>query len=691
MWTHRAGMQAQEKTLTDFLGQRQQFIIPIYQRTYSWTSTQCKKLWEDIQEAANNENIAYHFMGSIVSIKKTLNTSEISQQTIIDGQQRISTILLLISALVRAIPGKERSEELQESYLINRHGKDELKYKMILTQQDKETLINIIEDRPNAKLSSNRIRENFEFFKGKITNSEPEKIYAGIRKLMIVDIALDEERDNPQLIFESLNSTGLELSQADLIRNYVLMGLNPKQQEELYHNYWRAMEQNFGQTDYRSYFDRFMRDYLTIKTGTIPNIKNVYETFKEYFIAQGGLNNVDDVIADIHKYSTYFVKIALGKEEQKQLSDALSDLNDLNIDVAYPFLLQIYNDFEEKRINLECCVNILNLIQSYVFRRFICGIPTNSLNKTFATLYKSIDTESYFDSLKASFILMANYKRFPSDTEFIKELKEKDLYNIKNRNFWLRRFENHERKERVQVDDYTVEHIMPQNSNLSREWKEMLGENWEEVHENYLHTIGNLTLTGYNSELSDKAFVQKKAIEGGFDNSPLRLNKSLQQVSVWNEDSIKERTEELAKTMMNIWPYPSVSEETLEKYTPKPENTYTIDNFPSLTKPPMNELFNTLRKRIVNIDASVREMFSKHYVSYKAPTNFVDLVPKKDKIRLFLNMDYEEIHDPKNLCINVTDKGHWGTGNIEINLDSYKQLDDVFALITQSFEKCIET
>lgn len=239
-------MQAQEKTLIEFLRDKQQFTIPIYQRTYSWTSKQCLKLWEDIQEIANNSDVEYHFMGSIVRIKRKLDTSEISQQIIIDGQQRITTLLLLISALIQATESKERSEELQELYLINRHGKDELKYKMLLTQQDKSSLIDIIENRPNAVLNSKRIKENFEFFKEEIAKSNPEKIYAGIRKLMIVDISLDPEHDNPQLIFESLNSTGLELSQADLIRNYVLMGLAPKHQEELYHNYWRAMEKDFG-------------------------------------------------------------------------------------------------------------------------------------------------------------------------------------------------------------------------------------------------------------------------------------------------------------------------------------------------------------------------------------------------------------------------------------------------------------
>ena len=273
-------MQAQEKTLIEFLRDKQQFTIPIYQRTYSWTPKQCLKLWEDIKEISKSDEVEYHFMGSIVRIKQKLDSSEISEQVIIDGQQRITTILLLLSAVINSNINKERAEELREDFLINKHGKGNLRYKMMLTQEDRSSLINLIDNRLNEEITSKRIKENFEFFKEEMANENPEKIYSGIRKLMVVDICLDPKYDNPQLIFESLNSTGLELSQADLIRNFILMGLDTKHQEDLYYNYWHAMEKDFGQANYSVLFDRFMRDYLTIKNRNIPNIKNVYETFK---------------------------------------------------------------------------------------------------------------------------------------------------------------------------------------------------------------------------------------------------------------------------------------------------------------------------------------------------------------------------------------------------------------------------
>jgi uncharacterized protein with ParB-like and HNH nuclease domain/predicted transport protein len=678
-------MKARERLLIDFLGCDNHYTIPIYQRTYSWTLKQCTKLWEDIEEIANNDSIKYHFIGSMVRIK----AKQISQQTIIDGQQRITTFLLLISALVNTTKIKKNADVWRENYLIDTRQEGDLRYKMLLRQHDKNSLIDIMENRLNATLESQRIKENYEFFKEKLSKVEAEKIDTAIQKVIIVDVLLSLDHDNPQLIFERLNSTGLELSQADLIRNYILMGLMPKHQEELYYNYWRAMERDFGQKHYVLFFDRFIRDYLTIKTGRIVNTSDVYETFKDYFTELGGVQNVNDIVADLHKYSEFFVSMVLGKENNIKLKKAFANFNSLKVDVAYPFLLSVYNDFKEQTITQEEFIKILNIIQSYVFRRFICGIATNSLNKTFARLYKLIDRDNYVESVKATFVLMSDYKRFPKDGEFVKYLKEKDLYNTKNRNFWLRRFENHNRKEQVEVEEYTIEHIMPQN--LSDEWKLMLGENWQYVYDNYLHTIGNLTLTGYNSELSYKPFLQKKKMEGGFDESPLRLNRSVRAFSVWNEATIKERADILANAVIKIWPYPRVSEDVLNKYKPavndKQEAVYTIKDHIFLVEGSMKELFENFRKRVLNIDASVEEKFLKLYVAYKSATNFVDVVPQKSKLRLSLNIDYEEIYDPKNLCIDVSYKGTWGNGNTEVHLVCDEQLEDILDLVKQAFDK----
>ena len=281
---------------------------------------------------------------------------------------------------------------------------------------------------------------------------------------MVVDISLSREHDNPQLIFESMNATGLELSQADLIRNYVLMGLDSNHQKELYNKHWRPMEQAFGQAAYSKQFDRFMRHYLTYKSGEMPNIGQVYGAFKSYAQRKHiSTLGVDALVADLHTYAGYYCAFALGKESKTKLARAFSDLRELKVDVAYPLLLELYADYKNDKLNVDQLVEAVQLIESYVFRRAVCGRPTNSLNKTFATFSRSLKKECYLDSIKANFLRLPSYRRFPKDSEFSDEIKVRDLYNFRSRSYWLRKMENCNRKEPVPVHEYTIEHILPQN------------------------------------------------------------------------------------------------------------------------------------------------------------------------------------------------------------------------------------
>lgn len=502
---------------------------------------------------------------------------------------------------------------------------------------------------------------------------------------------MDRERDNPQLIFESLNSTGLELTQADLIRNYVLMGLEKQEQDDLYNDYWSLMEKSFGYAKYSALFDRFMRDYLTIKTGKIPNIKDVYSAFKLY--AQN--KNINEIVADVYKYSKYFVSIALEKEQDDEIKEIFFDINTLKVDVSYPFLLQVYEDYNQERVTKEEFIQILKYIEGYVFRRAICGIPTNSLNKTFANLYKEIKPENYLESFKAVLLLKDSYRRFPKNEEFREELIIKDVYNFRSRNYLLRKLENHNRKELVNVESYTIEHIMPQNENLSDRWKQELGANWKEIHDKYLHTTGNLTLTGYNSELSDKPFKEKRNMAGGFADSPIRLNQSLAKLEHWNEEEILNRAKCLSSLAVKIWSCPELDKEVLNKYKiiekEKSEKTYTIKDHPYLAEEAaMRPLFEELRKRILNLDSSVKEDILKLYIAYKNTTNFVDIVPQKNRLRLSLNMQFDEVNDPKGICKDVTNKGRWGNGDVEVGISNFEEVDYVMFLIKQAFDKVTE-
>jgi uncharacterized protein with ParB-like and HNH nuclease domain/predicted transport protein len=691
-------MKATETKLLDFLRKSAQFIIPIYQRTYSWTDKQCDQLWNDIVRAGSDSSVSGHFVGSVVYVERGLYShSAIPQLLVIDGQQRMTTVSLLISALGEAIEAQGGIEvtsqkKMSNYFLFNSEEEGELRFKLLLTKTDKETLIRKVEGKPLPTRFSRRIADNFRFFQDRLKKqSDLALIYHGLAKLIIVDISLNREHDNPQLIFESLNSTGLELSQADLIRNYVLMGLEPKDQEELYNDHWYPMEQSFGQVNYVQLFDRFMRDYLTVKTGTIPNISEVYEAFKTY-ANRSDTGTVAEIVADIHRYSGYFVAMVLGKETDKELLEAFDDINTLKVDVAYPLLLELYNDYAAGRLSKADFLAALRMIESYVFRRAVCGIPPNSLNKTFATLGKELDKDKYLESLKAVFLLKTSYKRFPDDEEFKRELAAKDLYNFRSRNYWLRKLENHGRKERVDVESYTIEHILPQNPNLLPAWQTMLGPEWKEMQARYLHTLGNLTLTGYNSELSDRPFAEKRDITGGFADSPLRMNRGLGKLESWDEVAITNRAKELANLASTVWGSPALDETVLSSYRKAVSmagKIYTLEDHPYLTGP-MHDLFEQFRKHVLNLDSSVTEEFLKLYVAYKSSTNFVDVVPQAARLRLSLNMYFDEIDDPESLCIDVTNKGRWGNGDVEVPFADISQLPYVMKLVRQAFDKQME-
>ena len=477
-------MKAVEAKLLDFLKKSPQFVIPIYQRTYSWTERECQQLWEDILRTGANDKIFAHFIGSVVYIEKGLyQVSSQSPLLVIDGQQRLTTISLLLEALSRALGDTEPVEgfsakKIRHYYLLNPLEEGERGYKLLLTQTDKDSLLALVDQRDLPQERSLRIEENFNYFSKQIASLKGDLtiLCRGLAKLIIVDISLSREQDNPQLIFESMNSTGRELTQADLIRNFILMGLEPEHQTRLYEEHWRPMEVEFGQEGYGRHFDSFMRHYLTVRTGEIPNINAVYEAFKDYArkpeIAKKG---IDTLVADIRTTAGYYCAMALSKETDKSLAEAFADLRELKVDVAYPFLLELYEDYKIGILSRDDFLQAARLVELYVFRRAVCAIPTNSLNKTFATFSKALKKERYLESIQAQFLLLPSYRRFPADVEFEREIKVRDLYNFRSRSFWLRRLENHGRKERVSVDEYTIEHILPQNEKLSKEWREVLG------------------------------------------------------------------------------------------------------------------------------------------------------------------------------------------------------------------------
>ena len=472
------------------------------------------------------------------------------------------------------------------------------------------------------------------------------------------------------------------------------MGLDPKVQNVLYEDHWRPMELDFGQEAYSSHFDEFMRHYLTVKSdGEIPKLKAVYEAFKVHAdkseVKEAG---VKALVADLQTYSTYYCRMALGKEPDGDLATAFKDLRELKVDVSYPLLLELYRDYHHDKLTRSDFVNAVRLIEAYVFRRAVSAIPTNSHRMTFATFGRSLDKNDYVNSMKVNFLKMPSYRRFPSDGEFKQVLIERELYSFSRLSYMLRRLENYGRKERVSVDEYTVEHILPQNENLSEDWQSALGIDWQRIHQQWVHTLGNLTLTGYNPELGDRPFSEKRDQEGGYKHSPLRLNKGLGWLDSWNEKTIKDRANKLAERAIQIWPTPVVPDNVLVKYEEETSSSsvYSLDDHESLRPGgQMRPIFDAFRKEVMALNPCVNEDILKLYVAYKAETNFVDVVPQKNGLRLSLNMRFHDLHDPKGIAVDVTNVGRWGNGDVEVHLREDKEIPYILGLVRQAFEQQI--
>ena len=674
----------------EILNGNKQFLIPVYQRFYSWDIDQCKRLWNDIVEMQRKSK-AGHFVGSIVNIAEQAMPTGVQKYMIIDGQQRMTTLTLLLLALrdyVIKNPGDTtiNARRIDNMLLKNEYENGDERYKLLLTETDRDILISLVEEKPIAEGTRSRLIENYNFFANKLADKEiqPAEVYESIGKLQIVNITLDRTVDDAQAIFESLNSTGKELSESDLIRNYVLMGLEPSEQTYVYEHLWRPMEQLFIYETQGSVMDAFFRHYLTMKLSRIPKQGRVYEEFKLYHL-NCEFGSIRELCQDLLDYAKYYTNIVFKRSSDTDLKKLYEDIIDLRMEVSYPFLLKIHHDCTEELITSDELKEILKLCISYVLRRAICEIPTNSMNKTFATLKNYIKPDDYLNSVKAFFVMQDTYKEFPDNDKFEGAFVNRDIYNMRARNYILSRLENFENKAPITIENYTIEHIMPQNKNLSLEWQTDLGPEWQEVQKKYLHTIGNLTLTAYNSEMSDRPFLDKMDMPGGFKESALRLNKYVVLQNEWNEKHIQERANELAKKAETIWPYPTLTaaelapyqaeEKTVQKYSLE---SYDVNAFTRM-------LFESLDKRIMNLSPAVKKEYKKLYVAYKLDTNFVDIVFQKQRLRISINMKFSEINDPNGICKDITGLGRWGNGDVELFMEHQDELDQIMEIVKQSY------
>ena len=570
-------MKANEINLNRFLSQSDtQFIIPVYQRNYDWSHHQCKQLLDDILEIGTNSKKNAHFIGSIVYVHDDVySASGIRELTTIDGQQRLTTltlIYLVIYRLAKTLGKEQLFNKINETYLINKFAADEEKLKLKPTENNNRALKYLLRSDNQEEYSDfSRLIDNFNYFKSRILEENYEAVLTGISKLMFVEISLDRDKDDPQRIFESLNSTGLELSQADLIRNYILMGLKRKSQNKIYENYWEHIEQlSKDESTNSSKVSDYIRDYLTLENKKIPNKNKVYHEFKEKY-PTSTVEVLENILTPIKKLVKHYNKLLNpAHEPDNDIRQQLQYINRLEINVAYPFLLKVYDDYSTGVISKQTFIEVLELIQAFTWRRFIIGLPTNALNKIFMRLYEDIDSQNYLTSIQLALLKKKGSQRFPRNKEVVNTLKEKDMYGIKTKNrvYFLERLENHRNKELVKIDgnsDITIEHIFPQNP--EPKWKIELGEEaYNFIKENYLNTIANLTLSGNNGKLGNKIFFSKKEMnvdgeEQGYKYSRLWLNSYLTQIDKWGKDEIEKRFQIIEERFLSIWVFPDIDTE----------------------------------------------------------------------------------------------------------------------------------
>lgn len=572
-------MDARDTLLTNFLGSESQFYVPIYQRSYSWNKDNCLKLIQDIISVAEDKARPCHFIGSVIYLAKlkqdARHASAIQEYLVIDGQQRLTTMSLILLALGDYTKVFYRNsedyakaatalEKLQRKYLINEDEIGDTYYKLRLNDEDFYAWTKLLQNRAKPEnIKWSKIFENYQFIYKTISDSkiDPQVVFEGIKKLKLVDICL-LPKDNAQLVFETVNSTGLPLTSADKIRNFILMTVDPMKQTQLYQEYWHPMEKALGVSEgITGRFNDFFKYYMTVVLQREVGEDN-YDAFKNYYYKNYAVGT-ETLVKQIQQYSKYYMIWCDASERGTRLQQALCRVKNTNMLKVSPVILKLLSDRDNCRISDDDTEEILKLIESYWVRRAVLGLPTNTAGPVCISMLKSLYNDDPVASLRQNLLSLTYAQRMPDDAEIKSALKTANIYQLKSgtiAKLILSTIENHDRKEPISTSEYTIEHIMPQT--LSEEWKKDLGEDATRIHETYVHTIGNLTLTGYNSEYQNRRFVDKLDCSDkqgnriGYRHTPIRISSYLTTVSKWGEDEILTRTEIIATALTKIWQYP---------------------------------------------------------------------------------------------------------------------------------------
>lgn len=631
-----------------------QFVIPVFQRDYSWSDHQCEQLWKDVVRVGTPQEEILHFLGSVVYVPTGDSFAGYTRWTLIDGQQRMTTLFLLVTALRDHIAdtgwtGSEdspTSRRLESYFLINLLEEGSRRHKLVLRNHDEQTLHALIERSDLPDPHSLRLKENYDLFRERLQDADPELVYRGISRLVVVDVILDRTSDDPQMIFESLNSTGLDLSPTDLIRNYILMRLPDAEQTRLYSEYWRPIEDLYRGTP--GLFNNFIRDYMALvqHSSKQERTENIYYAFRQLFGDRvGHPDSLTQLLADLRDHARHYATFTSGYKVPSDLQEVMGRLRRL-ADVPALLVMKLFaTRASNPEFTLAMLGNALELLESYLLRRAICGWPSHNHWSIFARLAYRLDAANPLESLKVGLVLLRDAYRFPSNEEFHSALVGMDLYSKRVCFGLLERLENAGSREVTDTSSLTIEHILPQNEKLSLSWRRMLGENWQEIQQTRLHRLGNLTLTGYNSSYSDRPFEEKKNLPNGFRSSAVRLNTYVSEQETWTADQIDARGKSLAARALGLWPVPIVSQEVLDRAELKEKQELAARR--DLSSIQMGEytrtLYNTLEEQVRTLDGDLVILAEWRSISFHEPAFFLEVIPRKYSLTLLLNLDFNEV------------------------------------------------
>ena len=659
-------MQAYQEVFTNLINGNTQYIIPVFQRDYSWSEPQCKQLWDDILNAAAGSSGQGHFIGSFVHMAADDSAPAFTRWLVVDGQQRLTTIVIILTALrdyLKDNPQKETKDatanRINSYFLKNIEESGDRAHKLVLRRKDNKTLTALLDSKEYPDDESDLITDNYEFFKNLIENSNIDVVYKGIHELVVVDVTLDRKFDNPQMVFESLNSTGLDLSNSDLVRNFVLLNVDQLEQDRLYREYWSPIETLFEGT--KAAIDNFIRDYAAVRTKATRQFrsKDIYYSFRssfKRFTEEDG--SVEKTLEDMLQLARYYSAFAIGRDDNEKIAllfqriRRLAEAPAMLITKLYQ-LFDYYHNLSEAEFT-----EALELIESYLMRRAVCRQLTKNYWPHFTAIIYTIGEDRPLKDLKVALARQPNNYRFPSEKEFVESLQNSDLYELRVCKFILDGLENHDSKEPTDTSKFTIEHIMPQNSDLPTAWKAMLGGDWFDIQSKWLHRLGNLTLTGYNSTYSDRPFDEKKEIDGGFNQSSVRLNQYVRDQDQWTGDEIQNRNKLLSKNSVKIWRNLEVDSTDIEAYEIKElkeratkrgsSNIEMTDQTRSL----FDEISRNVQRRL---GEDVIEIAEARTIVYYAPNFFMEVIPRKWSIDVLLKPDFNEIDRPTEKTLDTSE------------------------------------